>query len=265
MLYLVATPIGNLSDFSERAIATLQSVDLILCEDTRHSQILLNHYNIKKPLQSFHKFSEAKNEQEIIDKLHAGAKIALISDAGTPALADPGERLVRRVIDEKLPLTAIPGAAALIMALILSGFSTTRFQFVGFLPKATNERQTALLDILSYSGTTVCYESPHQIQKTLEILHELAPTRPLVIARELTKMYEELLRGNAETLLSHEYRGEIVLLIEGAKVDPWAHLTLEEHVEYIEKAFHLSELDAIKVVARLRQVPKREVYKIKNL
>src|ERR1700733_30336 len=162
MLYVIATPIGNLSDITYRAVQTLQSCDYILCEDTRHSLALLRHYQIRKPLTSLHKFNESKKQQAIVEDLHRGQTIGLISDAGTPAISDPGSWLIQRCLEEKIRVIPIPGASALTTALSCSGLNTERFQFCGFLPKKASELKKCLQELLAYPGTTVCYESPHR-------------------------------------------------------------------------------------------------------
>jgi 16S rRNA (cytidine1402-2'-O)-methyltransferase len=266
MLYLVASPIGNLADITYRAVAVLQNCDYILCEDTRHSQTLLTHYAIHKPLKSYHQFNEASREDDLIADLKQGLEIALISDAGTPGICDPGERLVKRCIQEAIPFTALPGPCAAILALTLSGQDTAQFQFVGFLPKKDSEFKTRLQEILRYPGTTICYESPHRIQETIQEIALVAKTRRLTIARELTKKFEERLIGTAEELAlrlqEHPLKGEIVLLIEGEKepeID-FERLTPAEHVKIMQETYGLSLKDAIKAVAAQRKLPKREVY-----
>lgn len=265
MLYLISTPIGNLSDITFRAIETLKACDYILCEDTRHSLGLLRHYEIEKPLKSFHKFNEISKADNIIEDLRSGKVIGLISDAGTPGISDPGADLVKECIAHAITVSSIPGACAAVAALSISGLSTERFQFYGFLPKKTSELKSALQDILSYPSTTIVYESPHRLLETLTSIHELAPERPLVIARELTKKFEEIVRGNAEQLLQHwherEILGEIVLMFEGMKeVTDWEQLTPEEHVKLLQDSYKLSLNDAIKMAATLRGVPKRTIY-----
>ncbi len=267
MLYLVATPIGNLLDITYRAIETLKSCDYILCEDTRHSLFLLHHYGIHKPLRSYHKFNEASQAQAILKDLQAGQQIALISDAGTPGISDPGTGLVQLCIDRQIPITAIPGPCAAIQALSCSGLSTDRFQFWGFLPRKAGELRRALQQILSYSGTTICYESPKRLLAVLQLVKEIDITRQLVVARELTKKFEEIYRGTAETLLAHwmgkTLKGEIVLLFSPNSVEAeqeWKKLSPEEHVNFIQETYKISRQEAIKVVAQLRGVPKRQVY-----
>lgn len=266
MLYLVSTPIGNLSDITHRAIEILSTVDYILCEDTRYSLRLLHHYDIRKPCHSFHKFNESQKESQIIDDLHSGKKIALISDAGTPGISDPGEHLVKQCATQNILISSIPGPCAAIAAISCSGFSTQKFQFCGFLPRTDQALKESLLEHLNYSGTTICYESPKRLSYTLNALAALAPTRQLAIARELTKIHEEIIRGTAATLLLHyegEIKGEIVLLIEGAPQNreaAWQMLTPEEHVKEVENSYHLSRRDAIKMVATLRGESKRTIY-----
>jgi len=270
-LFLVATPIGNLADITFRAIETLSSCDYILCEDTRHTQILLKHYGIGKPLKSFHKFNEKQKEDLILQDLQEGKVIALVSDAGTPGISDPGTKLVQRCINESIPVVALPGACAAILALSCSGLDTSQFQFYGFLPRKSGELRTTLQAILGYTKTTICYESPHRLLEVLRVLSELAPTRNLVVARELTKQYEELRRGTAQELLTHWsthiLKGEIVLLIEGGtQINAWEELSPEEHVAFLEKEYKLTQHEAIKMAAEIRGVQKRTIYnKIKAI
>lgn len=266
MLYIVSTPIGNLGDMSQRAIETLRSVDWILCEDTRHSKPLLDHYQISKPLRSFHQFNEREQEEQILSALREGRRIAMISDAGTPTLSDPGQKLVARCRQLGLQVTAIPGPCAAIQALVLSGFSSNRFQFVGFLPKKRGELQALLTELFHQSGTAICYESPQRLVATLQTIDRMAPRRLLGVARELTKQYEEFRQGTANELLAHwakePVRGEIVLLIAE---DPdwnrqWRELTPQQHVAYLEKSYGLSRQEAIKLAAHLREVAKSILY-----
>lgn len=266
MLYLVATPIGNLADITFRAIETLKICDYILCEDTRHSLNLLNHYEINKPLKSFHKFSEASKENSIIADLQEGKQIALISDAGTPGISDPGTRLVQACVKEGLSVIAIPGPCAAITAISSSGLETDRFQFIGFLPKKPSELKRKLKELLAYPGTTICYESPHRLLEVLQEIDAIDPKRPLVIARELTKKFEETIRGTANELHDHwkdkTVKGEIVLLISGqtAPIQDWEDLSPEAHVHYLQETFHLTRNEAIKMAAEIRGVPKRQIY-----
>lgn len=265
MLFLVATPIGNLGDITLRALDVLKSCDLILCEDTRHTLKLLNHYQIKKPLLSYHKFNETISLDKIIDKLKEQKNIALVSDAGTPLIADPGYKLVERCIQEEIEVTSIPGACAAVNALLLSGFDTQRFQFVGFLPRQQKDLQQTLRDLITYSGVTICYESPERIAKTVEALKKLAPDLMIAIARELTKKFEEVLRGTvqqiAEQLSQKSIKGECILLIQGMPIiQDFSHLSIEEHISQVENTYSLSRKDAIKMVAEQRGQPKRLIY-----
>lgn len=266
MLYLVASPIGNLADITYRAIETLNQADYILCEDTRHSLILLQHYGIRKPLKSYHQFNEASQAEPILDDLRAGKQIALLSDAGTPGISDPGAALVKLCIEHDLPVTGIPGPCAAILALTCSGLPTDHFQFLGFLPRKAGELKEILQQILSYPGTTICYESPKRLQDVLELIQTIEPSRLLVVARELTKKFEEIQRGSAAELLAywqtHPLKGEIVLLFSPASPQQadWHHLSPEEHVQQIQDTYGVSRQEAIKVAATLRQVPKRAIY-----
>ncbi|MFI5344318.1 MAG: 16S rRNA (cytidine(1402)-2'-O)-methyltransferase [Chlamydiales bacterium] len=268
MLYLVATPIGHLRDITFRAIDTLKMCDYILCEDTRHSVALLHHYEIHKPLKSYHKFSEAAQVDRIIQDLKNGRVIGLISDAGTPGISDPGTLLIKKCIEEDLPVTAIPGPCAAIQALSCSGLPTDRFQFWGFLARKENELKRELQTILNYPGTTICHESPHRLLETLSLLQQLEPHRLLVVARELTKKFEEIKRGLAQDLIDHwqksALKGEIVLLISPpqASAQDWSEWTPQEHVEWMQETYGLSRQEAIKIVANLRQVPKRNIYNL---
>lgn len=267
MLYLISTPIGNLGDLSYRAVETLKKSDVILCEDTRHSRILLDHYQIAVPLRSFHKFNQNSQIAPIIDELKEGKTLSLISDAGTPLIADPGHELVAACYKEKILVTAIPGASALISALLLSALPPLPFQFIGFLPKSEGERNALLSHALLYTGTTIAYETPHRIEATLRHLLRLSPTRHLCIARELTKKFEEILKGTATELLSHlethPPRGEMVLLISPSEESsPYDHLSLEELIPTLQQIFHSTPKEALKLAAELRHMPKRELYRM---
>lgn len=268
MLYIIATPIGNLSDITFRAIEILRTCDFILCEDTRHSRILLQHYQIQKPLQSFHQFNESAKQDKVLEQLQKGDKIALISDAGTPGISDPGEQLIQACIEKNISVVAIPGPCAAIAGLCCSGLKTDRFEFRGFLPRKAGELRRTLQDILTYTATTICYESPHRLKNVLECIHELAPARPLVVARELTKKFEEICRGTAQELLQHwkdaPLKGEIVLMFSGNQENPddqWQHLTPQQHIELMESTYGLSRKEAIALVAKLRGLKKNTIYK----
>lgn len=260
MLYLVGTPVGNLQDISLRALEVLKSVDLILCEDTRSSGVLCKKHGIETPLKSFHMFNEAKSENSVVLELQAGKDIALISDAGTPGINDPGQRLVARSHIEGLEVTSIPGPSAPILALTLSGFAFERFQFVGFLPKKAGERKSVLIDAFFYPGVTVCFESPKRIQTTLQEIAKWSPEQEIAICREMTKTYEEVLRGKASDLLESKMRGEIVLVIQGGKVVPHP-LAPKEHVEKLQEEYGLEKQEALKLAATLRGESKKDLYR----
>jgi 16S rRNA (cytidine1402-2'-O)-methyltransferase len=217
MLFLVATPIGNLGDITLRALEVLKSVDLIACEDTRHSIHLLRHHGIEKPLVSYHEHNEARRTAELIEQLAAGKKIAVISDAGMPGISDPGHRLLRACIERGVPSTVIPGPSALLTGLIGSGFDAERFYYAGFLPVKSGGRERELRAAAEREETTVFFESPYRILKTLAAAVPLLGDRPLCVARELTKTFEEFRRGTAAELLAHytarPAKGEIVLVI----------------------------------------------------
>jgi len=264
VLWLVGTPIGNLKDLSERAREVLEKSELILCEDTRHSTLLLKHFGIKKRVMSYHKFNEKNRLEEILEKLREGQEIALISNAGMPCLADPGEQLVRRCREEGLLISTVPGPCAALLALVLSGFPTAPFQFVGFLEKREGALIKQLLSLLHYGGTSIAYESPHRIQKTLKKIQSMAPEIPLFIARELTKLFEEGLVGTATSLLEKESikkpRGEFVLVFAPSPLSKkFETLSAKEHVALLESEFGLSFRDALKLAASLRKIPKKNV------
>jgi 16S rRNA (cytidine1402-2'-O)-methyltransferase len=263
LLYLVSTPIGNLSDISLRALEVLKACSYILCEDTRHSRILLERYEIKTPLRSFHKFNEKQQEEQVVEDLRAGRDIALISDAGTPLIADPGAALVSLCRKEGLPISAIPGPCAVINALILSGFASPPFQFLGFLPKNPRDSLPA---ILLYPGTSVIYESPHRIKETLSLLRTLEPNRKVCIAREMTKHYEECLIGTPPELLERcsqaPLKGEIVLLLAPPPLEEVKNkVSSEKLVAILEQELLLTRHEAIKMAAKVQGLSKREVYK----
>ena len=266
MLYIVATPIGNLQDITLRAIETLKKMDYILAEDTRHSLKLLQHLQIEKLLVSFHDRNEDQKKTSIIQDLEAGKEIAIISDAGTPLVSDPGFTLVRECVLRKIPITAIPGPSAAMCALILSGFSPAPFQFVGFLPKKQQELAELLQQMAAYKGTSLAFESPHRIEKTLEALAAIAPNNRIAIARELTKHFEEVIRGTANEILqdrSRQWRGELVLVIEQDLEKPC--YTTEHIKAYIQKLVvqgGLTQKEALQEAAAEFDMPKRVLYKL---
>lgn len=257
MLSVIATPIGNLEDISPRALQALESCDAVLCEDTRRSSILMERYGIKKRLISYHKFKEKRVLEGILADLEAGSSLALISDAGTPCINDPGQMLVEACLERGLAVSVIPGACSVIQALVMSGFDTSRFQFIGFLPK---KPETALRQALAYPGTTIAFESPERLVNTLALIDG---KRRVAVAREMTKTFEECRRGAASEVLAHFQkhapRGEVVLIIEEGKIED--DLSLEELVQMLQELHGLTLKEAIKQAARFKDVPKRDVYK----
>jgi 16S rRNA (cytidine1402-2'-O)-methyltransferase len=221
MLYVVGTPIGNLDDITLRALAVLKSADLIAAEDTRHSGNLLRHFEIRKPLVSYHEHNEAMRTAELVERLAAGETVALITDAGMPGLSDPGSRLIRKCIERELPFTIVPGATAITTALVGSGFGMERFCYRGFLPVKSGQRARELSAAAERLETTVFFESPYRINKTLAACAELMPARTLCVARELTKKFEEFRRGTGAELLAHyeahPAKGEITLVVSGTE------------------------------------------------
>jgi 16S rRNA (cytidine1402-2'-O)-methyltransferase len=272
-LYLVATPIGNLEDITLRALRVLKLADRIACEDTRQTQKLLNHFGITAPTVSYHLFNEGERASELVEQLKAGARIAIVSDAGTPGIADPGSQLAALAIAAGIPVFPIPGANAAISALIASGLPSETFTFHGFLPSKPGQRKTfleALPRSTEDSGpvTHILYESPHRLLETLSDLTTVfGPTQPIVVARELTKLHEEFLRGPvaeiAATLGARSaVKGEIVLLFALAPdTQPETRRTIRQEVTALMKAESLSEMDALKRVARDRGIGKSEAYR----
>ena len=220
MLYVVATPIGNLGDITLRAIETLKSVDVVAAEDTRRSGMLLKHLGIKKPFVSYHEHNEAARTSELVERLARGENVVLITDAGTPALSDPGLRLIRECIKREVPFTIIPGPSSILTALLGSGFSTRQFSFRGFLPVKSGQRERELRAAAEREATVIFFESPYRLTKTLAACVDIMPDRQLCVARELTKKFEEFRRGTASELLAHYQvhppKGEIVLVISEA-------------------------------------------------
>jgi 16S rRNA (cytidine1402-2'-O)-methyltransferase len=269
MLTIVSTPIGNFQDITLRALDSLRQCDLILCEDTRHSKRLFIHFEISTPTRSYHQFNEAKECCRVIDELKAGKHICLVSDAGTPTISDPGSRLIKECILEQIKIDSVPGPCAAIHALTLCGLDTERFQFIGFLPKKETAIKKELLNILYYSGTSICYESPRRLINIATIIQKLDAERQIVVARELTKTYQEIIRGTPSEILQHfekkDVKGEIVLLIAHNPTFAskfWREQPLEETLSTLEKTFSLSHMEAIKTLASLRDQPKREIYKL---
>ena len=263
-LYIVATPIGNLEDITLRAIKVLKEVDIIAAEDTRHTLKLLNHLEISKPLISYHRHNEDIKTDVLIKELKEGKNIALVSDAGTPGICDPGEEVIKKCIEEEISVLPIPGACAMINALICSGLDTKEFLFMGFLPLNKKNRKEKLEEIRNETKTIILYEAPHKLEATLKDLKDIIEDRKIVLARELTKIHEEYIRENIDVLIekAKDIKGEIVLIIEGAKKKEDNHLmdlSLEEHYAYYEKQ-GLSKKDIIKQIAKDRNVNKNEIY-----
>lgn len=266
-LYLVATPIGNLEDITYRAINILKNVDVIAAEDTRHTLKLLNHFNISKPLISYYRHNEDIRSETIIKKLKNGEDIAIVSDAGTPGISDPGEEIVKNAIEENIDIIPIPGSCAAINALIASGLNTKEFTFLGFLPLNKKLRKEKLEEIKEYKKTIIIYEAPHKILNTINDLEKILEDRKVVIARELTKIHEEFIRGTISEIKNklENPKGEFVIIIEGSKnVENKEKninlLTIEEHYNYyLEKGYEKKEI--IKLIAKDRKVSKNEIYK----
>ena len=265
-LYIVATPIGNLEDITIRALNILKSVDLIAAEDTRQTLKLLNHFEISKPLISYHRHNEDVKSEILLEKLNEGQDIALVSDAGTPGICDPGEVVIKKAIESNITVVPIPGACAIINALIASGISTSEFIFLGFLPLNKKNRKQKLEEIKNSNKTIILYEAPHKMKNTLEDLKDIIGDRRITLARELTKIHEEFIRDNINNILDKidSLKGEMILIIEGKSSknnsqNELNELTLEEHYEYYKKqGFDKKEI--IKKIAKDRNVNKNEIY-----
>ncbi|MCY6960219.1 16S rRNA (cytidine(1402)-2'-O)-methyltransferase [Clostridium brassicae] len=271
-LYVVPTPIGNLKDITLRALEVLENVDIIAAEDTRQSLKLLNHFNIKKPLMSYHKFNENIKSEDIINKILEGNKIALVSDAGTPGISDPGSVIIQKCIEENIEFEVLTGATAVTTALVYSGLDTTKFIFRGFLPRENKDRNPVIEDLKDRKESLIFYEAPHRLIRTLEFLYDNLGNRKIAICRELTKLHEEIIRlpikEAMEYYMTKEPRGEYVLVLEGKSEEEikneeksqWEALTIEEHIKkYINEGF--SKKEAIKKTAKDRSLSKSEVYK----
>lgn len=271
-LYLVPTPIGNLQDITLRALDTLKSVDIIAAEDTRQTLKLLNHFNIKKSLISYHKYNEQEKGDYIIKKLKEGISIAIVSDAGTPGISDPGSVIVSKCIQENIEFEVLTGATAVTTALVYSGMDTTKFIFRGFLPRDNKARNSIMESLKNRMETLIFYEAPHRLINTLKFLKENLGNRNIAVCRELTKIHEEILRMRLEEAIEYfedkNIKGEFVLVVEGKSEEEinqdqkelWEKFSIDEHIKmYIEKG--LSKKDAVKKVAKDRKIPKSEVYK----
>lgn len=270
-LFLCATPIGNLDDITLRVLDTLKSVDLIAAEDTRHSIKLLNHFEIKVPMTSYHEFNKIEKAKVLVEKMLQGTNIALITDAGTPGISDPGEELVRQAYEAGIEVTSLPGPAACITALTMSGLPTRRFAFEAFLPTDKKKRTMVLEELSRETRTIILYEAPHHLQKTLQELFESLGNRNITLCKELTKRHENAFRTTLEHAISYyednEPKGEYVLVIQGKSHSEiiqeqqaqWEDLSIEEHLQiYLDK--DMSKKDAMKAVAKDRGISKRDVY-----
>ncbi len=272
---MCATPIGNLKDMTPRVLETLNSVDLIAAEDTRNSRKLLTHFDIHTPMTSYHEYNKVEKAYQLIEKMEQGLNIALITDAGTPAISDPGEVLVRMCQEAEITVTSLPGPAACITALTLSGLSTRRFCFEGFLPAKKKDKAVILEELKKESRTIVIYEAPHRLKRTLNELYEALGERRVTLCRELTKVFETVIPttlGEAVTLYeAEEPRGEFVLVIEGRgleekrreEITDWERMSVEEHMEFYESR-GMDSKSAMKQVAKDRGVGKREIYSYLN-
>ena len=270
-LFLCATPIGNLEDITYRVLRTLKEVDLIAAEDTRNSMKLLNHFDIHTPMTSYHEYNKIEKACQLVDQLRQGKNIALITDAGTPGISDPGEDLVRIALEEGLHVTSLPGAAACITALTMSGQPTRRFAFEAFLPREKKERAKILEELKTETRTIILYEAPHHLIATLQELREALGNRSISLCRELTKKYEDVEKTTLDDVLSyykdHEPRGEYVLVVSGKDrkeleeqaQKAWEELTFSEHMAIYE-AQEIPRKDAMKLVAKDRGISKRDVY-----
>ncbi len=267
-LYLVATPIGNLEDITLRALKTLKSVDLIAAEDTRHTLKLLNHFEIAKPMISYYKQNEFTRSEQLVEKLKKGKNIALVSDAGTPGISDPGEQIVKIAIQEGIEIIPIPGACAFINSLIASGMDTKEFEFIGFLSAQKKERKNKLEEIKYDTKTLIFYEAPHKLETTLSDMLEILGNRNIVLAREITKIHEEFLRGKISEILEKikDIRGEFVLILEGSAISKKTlelenlnQLSLEEQYEFYENK-KMSKKEIIKQIAKNKNTNKNEIY-----
>ena len=270
-LFLCSTPIGNLEDITFRVLRTLKEVDLIAAEDTRNSMKLLNHFDIHTPMTSYHEYNKIDKARTLIEKMQQGQNIALITDAGTPGISDPGEELVAMCYESGIEVTSLPGPAACITALTLSGLSTRRFAFEAFLPSDKKERRAVLEELKDETRTIILYEAPHRLVKTLIELYEALGNRRITLCRELTKRYETAFRSTMEELLAYygkeEPKGECVLVIEGRSrkemeeeaQQEWSAMPLQEHMAYYENQ-GIARKEAMKLVAKDRGVGKRDIY-----
>lgn len=269
-VYVVPTPIGNLEDITYRALSILTSVSVIAAEDTRNTKNLLRHFDIATPLISYHEHNKLVRGDQLITRVKNGESIALVSDAGMPVISDPGQELVQAAVAEDIPVVVLPGANAALCALVGSGLSAKEYYFYGFLPRKKKEKEAELDRLASIQATLLFYESPYRLKDTLKALQEVLGNRQVALARELTKRFEEYLRGTLEEVLTyvsdHEIKGECCIVVEGASKAYqqnslwWSHLSIKEHIDYYRRTNDMSSKEAIKLVAKERQLPKREVY-----
>ena len=272
-LYLCATPIGNLEDMTYRVVRVLQEVDLIAAEYTRNSINLLNNFEIKTPMTSYHEYNKIEKGQKLVEKMQAGMNLALITDAGTPGISDPGEELVKMCYEAGIEVTSLPGAAACITALTLSGLSTRRFAFEAFLPTDKKEKQEVLQELVNETRTIIMYEAPHRLLKTLRELFEVLGNRKITVCRELTKKHETAFQTTFSEAIAHyeaqEPKGECVLVIEGKSrqelkqeaIAKWEEMEISEHMDYYMKQ-GFDKKEAMKKVAKDRGIGKRDVYQM---
>lgn len=271
-LYLVPTPIGNLKDITLRALEVLKKVDIIACEDTRQSLKLLNHFEIKKTLISYHKHNENGKSEDIIDMILQGKSVAVISDAGTPGISDPGAILVKRCVENQIEFEVLPGATAITTALVYSGLNTDRFIFIGFLPRENKDKKKVVESVIDRTETIILYEAPHRIRQTLTFLRNQLGNRNISVCRELTKLHETIIRGSLDEIIElydeESPRGEYVLVVDGKNEEEilmenrarWQDISIKEHIKsYMESGIEKKE--AIKMVAKERGIHKSEVYK----
>jgi 16S rRNA (cytidine1402-2'-O)-methyltransferase len=264
MLYIISTPIGNLKDITLRALEVMSNCFYILCEDTRTSNVLLKHYNIKTSLKSFHKFNEIKEQNKILSDLKENKTIGLISDAGTPLISDPGYFLIKKCFEENIKIEAIPGPSSVIQALVLSGFESIPFQFVGFLPKKPSELDFYIKKMLFFDGTSIAFETANRINHTIEKIVKTDPKRNISILKELTKKFEMRISMEAEKLLSHlqknPLKGEIVIVIEKGNIPD--DVSIEDCVTLLQSMHGLSLKEAIEKTAKIKKISKKPLYKI---
>ncbi len=268
VLYVVATPIGNLEDVTLRALRVLKEADLIACEDTRHTRKLLEHYGIATPVVSYHEHNETRRAAELLEKLRSGARLALVSDAGMPGVSDPGYRVIALAIENHIPVVPVPGASAVVAALAASGLPTDAFRFGGFLPAKQGQRRESLDEVRDSAATEIFYEAPHRLVECLaDIVDVLGPGRPLAVAREITKLHEEFLRGTAATVLAavkgRTVRGEITLLIGKAEAGAprAAKAGIGERLAQVMREQRLDQKAALKAVARELGISRSEAYR----